>query len=105
MQMDRDKPISVHQAKAHFSELLDRAHGGQEIVVSKKGRPWAKIVPLSALLRRELGFGIGVVDDAFFEPLPPGELAAWETPHSVARSAQASKTGSGIGRRKLVSRR
>jgi prevent-host-death family protein len=74
------KPLNIHEAKAHFSELLDRAHAGQEIVVSKKGTPWAKIVPLGVPLRRELGFGVGTVGEAFFEPLPAEELNAWESP-------------------------
>jgi prevent-host-death family protein len=76
--MDRNKPLNVHEAKAQFSELLDRAHAGQEIVVSKKGKPWAKIVPILAREKRELGFGVGTVGKAFFEPLPESELSAWE---------------------------
>ncbi len=87
--MDRSKPLNVHEAKAQFSELLDRAHAGQEIVVSKKGKPWAKIVPIGRAKKRELGFGIGVVDETFFEPLPEVELAAWEA--GTSRVAKVGK--------------
>ena len=76
--MERHKPFTVREAKAQFSALLDRAHAGQEIVVSKRGKPWAKIVPIGKPKKRELGFAKGVVGDAFFEPLPDAELAAWE---------------------------
>ncbi|MGO1522211.1 MAG: type II toxin-antitoxin system Phd/YefM family antitoxin [Nesterenkonia sp.] len=37
----------MHQAKTHLSRLADRAHQGEEIVLSKAGEPWARIVPLN----------------------------------------------------------
>lgn len=83
--MDRDKPLNVHEAKAHFSELLDRAHAGQEFVVSKNGKPWAKIVPIGKTKKRELGFGVGTVGEAFFDPLPDSELDAWDSGFDAAR--------------------
>jgi prevent-host-death family protein len=41
------KYVNVHDAKTHFSKLLDRAHAGEEIVVAKGGKPWAKLVPFT----------------------------------------------------------
>ena len=76
--MEKRKPLNVHEAKAQFSELLDRAHAGQEVVVAKKGRPWAKIVPLTPVVKRPLGFVDAKVTDAFFEPLADAELRGWE---------------------------
>lgn len=40
------KPINVYQAKTHFSELLERAAAGEEIVIAKAGRPIAMLGPL-----------------------------------------------------------
>lgn len=37
--------VPVAQAKAKFSEMLRRAGGGEEIVVTSHGRPVARILP------------------------------------------------------------
>lgn len=71
------KIINVHEAKTHLSQLLDKAHAGEEIVLSKAGKPYAKLVPLEKPSRK-LGFVKGNVDESFFDPLPDAELAAWE---------------------------
>jgi prevent-host-death family protein len=39
-------PVNVHEAKTHFSRLLDRVAAGEEIVIAKAGKPIAKLVPL-----------------------------------------------------------
>lgn len=39
---------NVNDAKAQFSQLVDRAHAGEEIVVAKDGEPWARLVPLTS---------------------------------------------------------
>ncbi len=70
--------INVHKAKTHFSKLLLRAHTGEEIIIAKAGKPYAKLVPLSPVTRRTPGIVKGAVTDAFFEPLPEEELQAWE---------------------------
>jgi prevent-host-death family protein len=71
--------VNVHDAKTHFSKLLERAHAGEEIVLAKAGKPYAKLVPLTAgKPRRQPGRLKGLVTDAFFEPLPPEELKLWE---------------------------
>lgn len=71
--------VNVHEAKTHFSKLLERAHAGEEIVLAKAGKPYAKLVPLAAEKpRRQPGRLKGLVTDAFFEPLPPEELKLWE---------------------------
>jgi prevent-host-death family protein len=35
--------VSAAEAKAHLSELLDRAERGEEIVITRRGRPVARI--------------------------------------------------------------
>lgn len=70
--------INVHEAKTHLSRLLDKAHAGEEIVIGKAGKPYARLVPLEAPAKRRLGFMKGKLDDSFFDPLPEEELAAWE---------------------------
>ena len=69
--------INVHEAKTQLSRLLERAHTGEEIVLSKAGKPYARLVPLEKP-KRKLGFIKGRVDEGFFDPLPDAELDAWE---------------------------
>ncbi len=72
--------VNVHDAKTHFSRLLDQAHAGQEIILAKAGKPYARLVPLSAGKgKRQAGRLKGRVGPEFFEPLPPSELDAWES--------------------------
>jgi prevent-host-death family protein len=42
---------SVHHA---FSKYLDMAHEGQQIVITKRGKPWATLTPIlpAEILRR-----------------------------------------------------
>ena len=60
-----------------FSVLLERAHAGEEIVLTRAGKPYARVTPL-APPRRKLGFLAGHVDECFFDPLPESELQRWE---------------------------
>jgi len=73
------RTINVHDAKTHFSRLLDDAHAGEEIILAKAGKPYARLVPLApGPAVRKPGRLAGRVGDAFFEALPPDELARWE---------------------------
>lgn len=78
------KIVNVHEAKTHFSKLLKRAHEGEEIVLSKAGKPYAKLVPIEAVPKRREPGGLDgwVVPDRFFDPLPDDELDAWEGKYS-----------------------
>jgi prevent-host-death family protein len=71
--------VNVHEAKTHFSKLLEQAHAGQEIILAKAGKPYARLMPLAPEPgRRRPGRLKGRIGDAFFEPLPDEELDAWE---------------------------
>ena len=37
--------LSIYDAKAHFSELIDRAQSGRSTAITKHGRVVAKVVP------------------------------------------------------------
>lgn len=71
--------VNVHDAKTHFSRLLEQAHAGQEIILAKAGKPYARLVPLEAETgKRQAGRLAGRVTEDFFEPLPESEYSAWD---------------------------
>jgi len=71
--------VNVHQAKTHLSRLLEQAHAGEEIILAKAGKPYARLMPLApSPARRRPGRLRGRVADAFFEPLDPAELDHWD---------------------------
>lgn len=70
--------VNVHDAKTQFSRLLDRAHQGEEIILAKAGKPYARLVPLPPKQPRTPGGLAGTVPAEFFDPLPEEELGAWE---------------------------
>jgi prevent-host-death family protein len=73
--------INVHEAKTHLSRLLERAHNGEEIVLAKAGKPYARLVPLEPAVKKTRQPGLlkgWVVPDSFFDPLPEEELRLWE---------------------------
>jgi prevent-host-death family protein len=47
------RTTGVAQLKAHLSRYLAQVKGGQEIVVTERGRPVAKLVPLPLTVSRE----------------------------------------------------
>jgi prevent-host-death family protein len=60
--MTTPERINIHEAKTHFSRLVERAAAGEEIVIAKAGKPMAKLGPYVADRRpRELGFLRGQV--------------------------------------------
>ena len=71
--------VSIHEAKTQFSRLVEQAHAGQEIILAKAGKPYARIMPLApASAKRQRGRVMNIDDTAFFDPLPEEELATWE---------------------------
>jgi antitoxin (DNA-binding transcriptional repressor) of toxin-antitoxin stability system len=72
---------SIHAAKTHLSRLVERACAGEEVVIARGKIPVVKLVRTgSRPPRRQFGAmrGHAHVTRAFFEPLPPEELAAWD---------------------------
>jgi prevent-host-death family protein len=70
--------VNVHEAKTNLSRLLEDVASGKEVIISRRGVPVARLCALERPARRVPGLLSGSVGDAFFEPLPDGELAGWE---------------------------
>jgi len=39
--------FNIHEAKTHFSKLLERVMKGEEVVIAKAGKPVARILPVT----------------------------------------------------------
>lgn len=46
--------VQLFEAKARLSELVDRAEAGKEIVITRRGRAVARLVPARSGRRREV---------------------------------------------------
>jgi prevent-host-death family protein len=73
--------INIHEAKTHFSRLVERAERGEEIIIARSGRPVARLVPLEGQEKPRV-FGrmrgkIRIADD-FDAPLPDDILDQFE---------------------------
>lgn len=66
--------MNIHDAKTHFSKLLERVSMGEEVTIMRAGTPVARLVPIEKRPHlRRLGRGAGdfVVPEDFDSPLPP----------------------------------
>ena len=84
--MPRRKPVvretvSLYEAKTHLSALVERAAGGEQIVIAKSGKPKALLAPLEhtrAERRPGRGRGKWRVGPDFDAPLPDDVVADFE---------------------------
>jgi len=44
---------NIHEAKTHFSRLIDRVAAGEEIIIAKAGKPVARLAPYGGPVRSE----------------------------------------------------
>ncbi|KAF0099612.1 MAG: prevent-host-death family protein [bacterium] len=53
--------VNIHEAKTHFSRLVDQVASGEEILIARAGKPVARLVPLASppTQPRALGAGKG----------------------------------------------
>lgn len=71
--------VGVHEAKARLSQLLRRVAAGEDVVITRTGKPVARIVPIEACASRQLGRDRGLfqVPDNFDALLPDEALNAF----------------------------
>lgn len=95
--------VNVFEMKAKLSEYLDRAAGGERIIVCRHNKPVAELRPIEAARTepRPIGPLPGEtpfeISPAFFEPLTDDELDLWDggatsDPLSAEWSKQPGKT-------------
>lgn len=73
--------INIHEAKTHFSKLLQRVAAGEEVIIAKAGKPIAKLTAITPSRKpRKVGSAAGkfVLPPEFDDPLPEWFLASFE---------------------------
>jgi len=72
--------VNIHDAKTHFSRLVERAEAGEEIIIGRAGRPVARIVPFRPAERPRAPGGwegrVHIAPD--FDDLPPHITEAFQ---------------------------
>lgn len=74
------KVVTLQAAKKHLAKLIAECFEGEEILITQRSHPVAKLVTIKGTaVRRRPGALKGKlhVGPAFFEPLPDGELRLW----------------------------
>jgi prevent-host-death family protein len=75
------KMINMHEAKSQLSRLVDAAANGEEIIISRAGKPIARLGPFTRP-RPSRRFGVLKdeirISDDFDEPLPDDVIAGFE---------------------------
>lgn len=70
--------FNVHEAKTHLSRLLARVASGEEILISRAGKPIARLVPVARGRPKRVpdeDKGTGWISDDFDAPLPKEVLS------------------------------
>jgi prevent-host-death family protein len=68
--------VTVNEAKQRFSDMLDRIAIGEEVVITVKGEPVAKLAPVPSTKKKRKKIRLGsakgefTVPDDFNDPLP-----------------------------------
>lgn len=78
--------VTVHEAKTHLSRLIAKVLAGEEVTIARGKEAVVKLIPAKPLpqakrqsgwLKHGLAPGKDPLDEGFWDPLPPEELALW----------------------------
>lgn len=93
--------FNVADAKARFSELLQKAMVGEEVIIARDNRPLVRLVPLGADgTRRSPGSAKGRIEMALDFDTTPEDFSDYVSPRdgrhgrpTTARSVSRSRRG------------
>jgi len=75
------EPVNIYEAKTRLSQLIDIAASGEDVVLSRNGKPLVRITRLESPKRR-IKFGVlkgkVIVAEDFGAPMPDEVLASFE---------------------------
>ena len=98
--------VNIHEAKTHFSRLIQRVEAGEEITIARAGKPVAKLVAVMPEQgRRPLGYLQGQIHmaDDFDAPLPDDLLALFEG--DVPNGGEPKRKNPGRAKQSKVARK
>lgn len=77
--------VNMHEAKTHFSKLVELALQGEEVIIARSGKAVVRLVLVEGDgVLRPVGLDRQETDDDFvkrsLEPLSEEELALWYNP-------------------------
>lgn len=74
------KSVGVHEAKTHLSRLLDDVASGEDVVITRRGEPAARLVAIGTKKRRTFGVDRDLlrIPEDFDAPLEAEILEAFE---------------------------
>lgn len=75
------RTVNIHEAKTHFSKLVNSVFLGEEIIIAMAGKPVAKLQPISKKAKRRFGVLKGKIKISkdFDAPLPDDVLEGFES--------------------------
>lgn len=71
--------VKMHEAKTKLSELVERAMGGEEVIIARNDVPKVRLVPIDQPKRPRFGHWAGLLppkDLEDFRPMTDAELIA-----------------------------
>ena len=73
--------VNINAAKTHLSRLIARVEKGEQILITKAGKPVARLVPVRRPMRRTPGTGRQslTIRDDFDDPLPTEIMKYFES--------------------------
>jgi prevent-host-death family protein len=71
--------INIRHARAGLSRLIERVLAGEDVVITRRGKPAVRLVPVEREPKRKPGAlkGLFEVSDEFFELLPEDVIEAF----------------------------
>ena len=72
--------VNIHEAKTHFSRLVDTVLKGGEVIIAMAGKPVSQLGPIEKKARRKFGVLKGKIriSKDFDQPLPEEILSEFE---------------------------
>lgn len=53
--------VNIAEAKAHLSQIIERAYNGEKITIAKNNLPLVDLIPHQKPTKRQLGIGKGLI--------------------------------------------
>ena len=73
--------IGAFEAKTHFSQILEKAERGEDFIITRRGKPVAKIIPFEQ--KKEMTFKEAVEELKEFRKLYRGEPGSFNIREAI----------------------